>query len=72
MLFCATKFDGINFWQLLSENTTVTFEAFRHFLDRYIQNWKNRHNCGRVLLAHDNAIPHVARLDYLKGNDIET
>lgn len=74
MLIMAMDHDGIAFWRLLPEKTTVTAEIYRNFLNEEIPKWLRGKSFRRPILLHDNARPHKARLvtDFLKEKQIPT
>ena len=54
----AMDFEGICFWLLLEENSTLNAEWNKKFLDRKIPNWLQGKNFRRPILLHDNARLH--------------
>jgi histone-lysine N-methyltransferase SETMAR len=63
---------GIVHWELLPSNTTVNAELYCAQMDRLKQALKNnRPEKKNVLLLHDNASPHVAKLTRKKLADLD-
>lgn len=74
MLIMAMDFNGIAFWELLPEKSTVNSQVYQSFLERNIPNWMRANNFQKAILAQDNARPHIARsvMGFLERKGIET
>lgn len=74
MLIMAMDFDGIAFWKLLPEKTTVTAEAYVSFLKEKLPKWMSDRRLKSAVLLHDNARPHAAKItkEYLRQQNIDT
>ena len=55
MLIMAMDFDGICFYELLPEKTTVNALGYKNFLNRIIPEWLQGKNFRRPILLHDNS-----------------
>ncbi len=74
MLLVAMEFDGIAYYHLYEEGETVNAERYRDFLSKIIPDFRTRKNIQNVMLLHDNARPHKARLvsQFLLENNISS
>ena len=73
MLILAMDFEGIAFWEILPLGTTVNAQVYLDFLQRNIPEWMARKGHKKVIIAQDNARPHVARIinEYFAEQNIE-
>ncbi|XP_015793258.1 histone-lysine N-methyltransferase SETMAR-like [Tetranychus urticae] len=60
MLIMGVDWNGIAFWELLPEKTTVTADVYKSFLVDKLPVWINENKHQRPYLLHDNARPHKA------------
>lgn len=74
MLIVAMDFNGIAFWHLYDEGETVTADRYISFLDDVVKEFKMQNKIKNVVLLHDNARPHKARIvsEFLLKNHILT
>lgn len=74
MLIMAVDFNGIAFWKLQPEKSSVTGEAYVSFLKENLPGWLSGKRFRSPVLLHDNAKPHVAKIvkDFLKEEKIDT
>lgn len=72
MLIMCMDINGIAFWELLPEKTTVNAQTYVNFLNNYVPNWLKGKSFTRPCLLHDNARPHKAKIvqDFLKQKNI--
>ena len=72
MLIMAMDFNGIAFYGLLPQKTTVTGEVYTSFLREKMLPYVGRRNAEKVWLLHDNARPHRAAVvrEFLQDKEI--
>ena len=70
----AMDINGIAFWNLCEEKTTMNAELYKNFLERNIPIWMEENGVNRPIIVHDNATPHVTKVvtSYLEQNNIST
>lgn len=72
MLIMAMSSDGIAFWELLPEKTTVNGQIYRDFLKRHLRKWLGSRRIDLLWLHHDNARPHKHQMvrEFIEENKI--
>ena len=74
LLVMAMDINGIAFWDMCEEKTTMNAERYKNFLEKHIPVWMAKTGINEPIIAHDNAKPHIAKLitSYLEQNNIST
>ena len=72
MLIMSMDYNGIPFYKLRPERTTVSSAVYKEFLEKNLDNWLGARSSKFMWLLHDNARPHKAAIitEYLKIKEL--